>query len=202
MGVGGGGRVAVYARETAGFAPSAIEAKASAGAEWGSVFLGVPRTVAVSVAGQGTCDRSGPAVIPYGSTNVFTFSAVPVSLKTNGTEVTSAVTFVWINTGLWRGTLDDAAWTAKLSGSETLEAAFEALQCGYTATLPGGGMAVGVTGLTGWRYTLERRESLTEGDWVPVAGQTDILCTESGELLLTDDAVLPRAFYRVVSEAP
>ncbi|MDD4103131.1 MAG: hypothetical protein PHU80_10955 [Kiritimatiellae bacterium] len=64
----------------------------------------------------------------------------------------------------------------------------------------GGGMAVTVNGLDGWRYTLERRESLTEGEWLPVPGQTEILCETGGPLVLTDATVLPQAFYRVVSE--
>jgi hypothetical protein len=60
-------------------------------------------------------------------------------------------------------------------------------------------MAVTINGLAGWRYTLERRESLTEGEWTPVPGQIEILCGDTGELTLTDAAVLPQAFYRVVA---
>jgi hypothetical protein len=199
-GAGGGGRVAVYAQDIQGFTPSVLETKAIAGAEWGTVFLGVPRTVAVTCTGQGACDPEGPAVIPYGETNTFAFTPVPVSLATNGTAVTPAAAFEWVNSGLWRGTAADAAWLAAINGGETIEATFEALAAGQAAALPGGGLAVTVNGLAGWRYTLERRESLTEGEWQPVPGQVEIECPASGPLLLTDAAVLPQAFYRVVSK--
>ena len=198
-GDGGGGRIAVYAQNAEAFTPSALEAKANSGAGWGTVFLGVPRTVAVTCTGQGSCVPAGPVVIPYGGTNTFAFTPTPVSLATNGTDTVAAATFEWVNTGLWRGTLADSAWLEKLNGSDTLEAAFEALTAGQAAGLPGGGMAVTINGLAGWRYTLERRESLTEGEWTPVPGQIEILCGDTGELTLTDAAVLPQAFYRVVA---
>ena len=202
VGLGGGGRVAVYARDASGFSPAGVEAKAETGGEWGTVVLGVPRTVAVTCTGQGVCEPAGPVVVTYGGTNTFAFTPTPVSLATNGTNIAAATTFEWVNTGLWRGTLADSAWLEKLNGSDTLEAVFEALTAGQAAGLPGGGMAVTVNGLAGWRYTLERRESLTEGEWTPVPGQVNILCGGSGPLILTDAAVLPQAFYRVVSEAP
>jgi hypothetical protein len=196
---GGGGRVAVYAQNTEDFSPLAVEALADTGAEWGTVFMGVPRTVAVTCTGQGVCDPTGPVVIPYGGTNTFAFTPTPVLLATNGTDTVAAATFEWVNTGLWRGTLADSAWLEKLNGSDTLEAAFEALAAKQAAAQPGGGMAVAVNGLAGWRYTLERRESLTEGEWTPVTGQIDVLCDETGPLILTDATVLPQAFYRVVA---
>ncbi len=52
------------------------------------------------------------------------------------------------------------------------------------------------------RHTLERRASLTEGEWEPVPGQTGILCTEVGPVILSDTAALPQAFYRVVATPP
>ena len=198
-GAGGGGRVAVYAQDLQGFAPSALEAKAIAGAEWGTVFLGVPRTVVVTCTGQGVCDPAGPVVIPYEGMEPFVFNPMPVSLATNGTAVTPDMIFEWVNTGLWRGTADDAVWLERLNGQDTLAAGFEALTAGQAAALPGGGMAVTVNGVAGWRYTLERRESLTEGEWLPVPGQADILCEVSGPLQLNDPAMLPQAFYRVVA---
>jgi hypothetical protein len=202
-GAGGGGRVAVYAGQSEAFAPSGAEAKSGgSAAQWGTVFMGVPRTVTVVVTGQGVCAPAGPKVIPYAGAESFLFNPVPVSLATNGTAVTPAAAFEWVNNGLWRGTTVDAAWLASLQGGETLEAGFEALAAGQASVLPGGGLAVMVNGLAGWRYTLERRASLTEGTWQPVAGQTEILCVATGPLLLTDAAVLPQAFYRVVSEAP
>ena len=137
--------------------------------------------------------------IPYGGTNAFALTPVPVSLATNGTDITPAASFEWVNTGLWRGTLADAAWLEKLNGCDTLDAAFEALAAGQAVAQPGGGMAVTVNGVAGWRYTLERRESLTEGEWLPVPGQADILCEVSGPLQLNDPAMLPQAFYRVVA---
>jgi hypothetical protein len=73
---------------------------------------------------------------------------------------------------------------------------------GEVALLPGGGMILFVNGLAGWRYTLERRESLTEGEWLPVPGQSDVLCEISGPLMMLDEFVLPQAFYRVISQAP
>ncbi|MBP7637976.1 MAG: hypothetical protein KBA18_08885, partial [Kiritimatiellae bacterium] len=200
VGVGGGGRVAVYAHNVVGFTPAGVEAESGGtGAEWGTVFLGIPRAVAVTCTGQGVCDPAGPVAIPYGGTNAFALTPVPVSLATNGTDITPAASFEWVNTGLWRGTLADAAWLEKLNGCDTLDAAFEALAAGQAVAQPGGGMAVTVNGLAGWRYTLERRESLTEGEWLPVAGQIEILCGATGPLVLTDAAVLPKAFYRVVA---
>jgi hypothetical protein len=198
-GAGGGGRVAVYAQDISGFTPSALSAKASAGAQWGTVFLGLPRAVTVTVTGQGACDPAGLVVIPYGETNTFVFSHTPQSLATNGTAVTPAATFAWANRGLWRGTQSDAAWLAAVTGQDTLEAGFDVLAAGQVTVPPGGGLAVTVNGLAGWRYTLERRESLTEGEWQPVPGQVEMVCPASGPLLLTDAAVLPQAFYRVVS---
>lgn len=67
------------------------------------------------------------------------------------------------------------------------------------AALAGGGKSVTVNGLVGWRYTLERRESLTEGEWHPVPGQSEILCDATGPFTLTDTTLLPQAFYRVVA---
>lgn len=201
-GAGGGGRVAVYAQNTQGFSPSAVEAKAEAGAEWGTVFMGVPRTVEVTCTGQGVCAPAESVSIPYEGMQPFVFNPLPVSLATNGAAVTPDMIFEWSNTGLWRGTTGDTAWLAAVTGQDTLSATFEALTAGQAAAQPGGGMAVSVNGLAGWRYTLERRESLTEGEWLPVPGQTDIICAISGELVLTDAAFLPQAFYRVVSEAP
>ncbi len=199
-GDGGGGRVAVYARDTDGFAPAAVEAKSGgAGAEWGTVFLGVPRTVAVICTGSGTCDPAGPVVIAYGGTNTFAFTPLPVSLATNNTEITPAANFEWVNTGLWRGTTADVAWLAAVTGHDTLEAGFAALTVEQAAALPGGGMEVAVSGLAGWRYTLERRQSLTVGAWEPVPGQANILCEVSGPLWLSDTEVFPQAFYRVVA---
>jgi hypothetical protein len=66
-------------------------------------------------------------------------------------------------------------------------------------TLADGGRRVIVNGMAGWRYTLERRESLTEGDWEPVQGQSELLCDATGPFTLTDTALLPQAFYRVVA---
>lgn len=199
-GAGGGGRVAVYAQDTQAFAPSALETKADAGAEWGTVFLGVPRTVVVTCTGQGACDPDGPVMIPYADTNAFAFTPTPVSLATNGVAVTPADAFEWSNNGLWRGTTADAAWLAAVTGQDTLEVGFDPLAAGQAAALPGGGMAVTVNGVAGWRYTLERRESLIEGVWEPVPGQVKILCEVGGPLQLGDPAVLPQAFYRVVAE--
>jgi hypothetical protein len=73
------------------------------------------------------------------------------------------------------------------------------LLIGEAVLLPGGGMMLVVNGLADWRYTLERRESLTEGEWQPVPGQADILSEIDGPLLLSDPAVLPQAFYRVMA---
>ncbi len=198
----GGGRIAVYAQNVEVFTPSALEAKANAGAGWGTVFMGIARTVAVTCTGQGVCDPAGPVAIPYGGTNAFAFTPTPVSLETNGTDITPAASFEWVNTGLWRGTLEDAAWLEKLNGNDTLDAGFEALAAGQAVAQPGGGMAVTVNGLEGWRYTLERRESLTEGEWDPVDGQVEISCGATGPVVLIDEAVLSRAFYRVISKAP
>jgi hypothetical protein len=198
-GAGGGGRVAVYAQNAQGLAPSAVEAKAEAGAEWGTVFMGVPRTVEVTCTGQGVCDPAGPVVIPYDSMQPFLFNPMPDTLATNDTDITPVAYFEWTNHGLWRGTLGDAAWMAAVTGQDTLAAGFEPLTAGQAVAMPGGGMAVTVNGLAGWRYTLERRESLTEGEWVPVPGQSGILCGAPGPMLLFDAAVLPQAFYRVVS---
>ncbi len=202
-GDGGGGRIAVYAQNAEAFTPSALEAKANAGAGWGTVFMGVPRTVAVTCTGQGVCDPAGPVAIPYGGTNAFAFTPAPVSLATNGTEIAVADTFEWVNSGLWRGTTEDAAWLERLNGEDTLAAGFEPLAAGQVETPPGGGLAVTVNGVKDWRYTLERRESLTEGEWMPVDGQIDIVCGATGPLVLTDDeTTLLQAFYRVVSEVP
>jgi hypothetical protein len=201
-GDGGGGRVAVYAQARESFTPAAAGAKAGDGAQWGTVFLGLPRTVTVTVTGQGACDPAGLVVIPYGETNTFVFSHTPQSLATNGTAVTPAATFAWANRGLWRGMQSDAAWLAALNADATLVAGFEALAAGQASVQAGGGLAVTVNGLAGWRYTLERRESLTEGEWQPVPGQAEILCLETGPLSLTDAAVLPQAFYRVKAELP
>jgi hypothetical protein len=67
------------------------------------------------------------------------------------------------------------------------------------SALASGGRRVSVNALVGCRYTLERRASLTDGEWAPVVGQTDVLCTETGPLALTDAETLPQTFYRVVA---
>lgn len=199
-GAGGGGRVAVHADAVDAFVPTAAEAKSGgSAAQWGTVLMGVPRTVAVTCTGQGVCDPAGPVVIPYAGMEPFVFNPMPVSLATNGTVVTPDMIFEWVNNGLWRGTLGDAEWLAAVTGQDALAAGFEPLAAGQAVAQPGGGMAVMVNGLEGWRYTLERRESLTEGEWQPVPGRVEILCEADGPLLLDDPAVLPRAFYRVVA---
>ena len=45
-------------------------------------------------------------------------------------------------------------------------------------------------------YTLTRRESLTEGAWIPVDGQTGIHAA-GGELTLTDEKPAAMMIYRV-----
>ncbi|MDD2455527.1 MAG: hypothetical protein PHE10_04260, partial [Kiritimatiellae bacterium] len=129
-GAGGGGRIAVYAQNAEAFTPSALEAKASAGAGWGTVFMGVPRTVAVTCTGQGACVPAGPVAIPYTDMRPFVFNPMPVSLATNGVAVPSDMSFEWVNTGLWRGTMEDAAWLERLYTSDVLAAGFEALAAG------------------------------------------------------------------------
>ncbi|MDA3926266.1 MAG: hypothetical protein PF904_16345 [Kiritimatiellae bacterium] len=198
-GAGGGGRIAVYAQNTEGFVPTAVEAKANSGAGWGSVFLGMPLSVACAVSGLGTCDPAEPVVIPYQGTNLFTFSSMPLSLATNGVSLSPSAMFEWVNAGLSRGTLDDAAWSALLTESSLLEAGFAALELAGVTPSFGSGVELPVNGLAGWSYTLQRRTSLTEGEWELVAGQTDILCSEDGVLVLSDTEMLPQAFYRVLA---
>ena len=64
-------------------------------------------------------------------------------------------------------------------------------------TLADGGTGVRFSGKAGWRYTLLRRTNLTAGEWLPVSGQTDIVCQEAGPFTLSDPETLPQAFYRV-----
>ncbi|MFO7936903.1 MAG: hypothetical protein R6V06_04765 [Kiritimatiellia bacterium] len=203
-GDGGGGRIALYAQTTGSFSPCALEAKSGGtGAGWGTVFMGVPRTVAVSCTGQGACDPMESVVIPYEGMEPFVFEPMPISLATNGTGVAVSYTFEWVNTGLWRGAMEDSVWLERLNNPDLLTASFNPLATEHAVMQPGGGMMFVVNGLSRWRYTLERRESLTEGEWLPVDGQIGILCNMTGPMVLTDlEITLPQAFYRVLSEAP
>ena len=79
-----------------------------------------------------------PVAIPYTDMRPFVFNPMPVSLATNGVAVPSDMSFEWVNTGLWRGTMEDAAWLERLYTSDVLAAGFEALAAGQAVAQPGG----------------------------------------------------------------
>jgi hypothetical protein len=199
-GAGGGGRVAAYAQDVTGFAPAAVEARAPAGAEWGTVFLGVPRRVTVRCIGAGQTTPSGSVVVAYGGTNSIVFqpeAAQPVQMVyADGAAAGEGLTgYDWINTGLWRGTLDDAAWMDRLLNGHDLDVVFSFGIGGTRHT--GGTQTVEVPGTPGWVYTLHRRADLSGTEWQPVAGQVDVPCVEDGPFAMTETNAPACSFFRV-----